>query len=127
MTSPEPPAGVARLPKRRARRVPATWLLGHDPTAPAVPRLLARALSGYERATVRAVAMALLQEVPIVDEPFLWAGRRVIFALAGRPRGDDDPAFDMAVPGSGWAGNLLVVAVWVSLIGAAVWLVPGLR
>lgn len=47
-------------------------------------------------------------------------GTRAIFALAGRSRGDDDPALDIAVPGSGWAGSLLVVAVWVSLVGAAV-------
>lgn len=126
MSAAEPPAGVARLLKRRERRVSATWLLGHDPTVPPVPRMLARALSGYERATIRGLVMALLQEVPIVDQPILWAARRAIFALAGRPRGDEDPTLDFVVPGSGWAGNLLAVAVWASLIGAVVWLVPGL-
>lgn len=123
MSTPEPPAGVARLLKRRARRVPATWLLGRDATVAPLPRLLARALSAYERATIRAVATALLQEVPVVDEPFLWLARRATFALAGRPRGDDDPALDIDVPGSGLTGNLLVVMTWVPLIAAVVWLV----
>ena len=123
MNAPESPAGVARLLKRRARRVPATWRLGHDPGCAVVPRMLARALSGYERATLRAVVLAVVQEVPIVDGPFLWAGRRAIFALAARPRGDDDPALDIDVPGSGWAGNLLALVVWGAVIGAVAWLV----
>lgn len=120
MSAVDRPAGVARLLKRRARRVPATWLLGRDPRVAALPRMLARLLSAYERATIRAVLLALLQKIPFLDEPFLWLGRRTIFALAGRPRGDDDPALDLGVPGSGWAGNLLVVAVWGSASAALV-------
>lgn len=88
-----------------------------------MPRLLARGLSAYERATIRAVVVTLLQEVPVFDEPFLWLARRAIFALAGRPRGDDDPALDIDVPGSGWVGNLLVVMTWATLVVGGVWLV----
>jgi hypothetical protein len=119
----EQPSDVSRLLKRRARRVPATWLLGRDASIAPVPRLLARTLSAYERATIRAVAIALLQEVPVVDVPFLWLARRAVFALAGRARGDDDPMLDIDVPGSGWGGDLLVVLTWAVLIGGVACLV----
>ena len=124
MSRSDPPAGVARLFKRRARRIVATYLLGHDRSVAILPRIMARTLSAYERSTVRAVFLVLVGELPLFDDPVLWVARRIAFRLAGRPRGDDDPALDRAPPGSGWRGNLLALASWAGLIAGAVWLAP---
>jgi len=107
-----PGRGVNARIKRFERRVPATYRLGHDPTAPALPRLMARVLSSYERARSRAVILILLDSVPVFDGPLLWVARRGIFARAGRPRGDDDPTLDGPLPSSGWVGNLLALGSW---------------
>lgn len=116
----EPPAGVARLLKRRARRIPATYRLGHDASAPRVPRVVARVISAYERAPARHVLDVIDLDI-WVDSPVLWLARRLTFAIAGRPRGDDDPGLDIRVPGSGWRGSLLVLAIWAALIAGALW------
>lgn len=108
--------GVHAIIKRFGRRVPATYRLAHDPLAAATPRLLARVLSGYERAKTREVMLILFDTVPLFDGPLLWLLRRGIFALAGRPRGDDDPTLDMVVPPSGWVGNLLALGSWAAAL-----------
>ena len=107
--------GVHGLLKRFERRLPATYLLGHDRSAAAVPRMLARVLSSYERARAREVILILSDTLPVFDGPLLWLLRRAIFAVADRPRGDDDPALDMAVPSSGWAGNVLALGCWATV------------
>jgi len=112
------PSGVHGIIKRFERRVPATYRLGRDPDVAAVPRGLARLLSAYERAPLRQALLILLDELPAIDVPLLWLARRGIFALARRPRGDDDPACDLPIPASGWAGSLLALGCWVAaLIG----------
>lgn len=118
----EPPAGVARLLKRRARRIPATYRLGHDASVGLVPRVFARLISAYERAPTRHVLDVLDLDIWAIDGPLLWLARRLTFAIAGRPRGDDDPTLDICVPGSGWRGSLLVLAIWATLIAGALWL-----
>jgi len=118
----EPPAGVARLLKRRARRVPATWVMGHDASVALVTRLVARLISAYERAPARHVLDVLDLDIWAIDGPVLWLARRLTFAIAGRPRGDDDPMHDICVPGSGWRGSLLVLAIWAAIIAGALWL-----
>ncbi len=126
----EPPAGVARLLKRRARRVPSTWVMGRDASVPLVPRLMARTISAYERAPARHVLDVLDLDIWAIDGPVLWLARRLTFAIAGRPRGDDDPGLDIRVPGSGWHGTLLVLVIWTTLIGGGLWLLqrwPGQR
>lgn len=120
-----PRSGVHAILKRFERRVPATYRLAYDHTAPAIPRLMARALSNYERAGSREVILILFDTLPVFDGPLLWVARRGIFAMAGRPRGDDDPTLDMAVPASGWVGNLLALGCWVSVLTGLWLLVTG--
>lgn len=106
----------------RDRRVAATYVLGHDCGVWIVPRYLARALSAYERAFLRLFVMGLLDDVFVPDAPFVWLARRVIFALARRPRDYDDAMLDAEIDSSGSAGNMWVMVVWSVSIGAASWL-----
>lgn len=116
------PAGIARVLKRRRRRITATYRLGRDPAVNVVPRSAARLISAYDRAPVRAVFDTLDIDIWAVDGPVLWLLRRIVFALAGRPRGDDDPALDAMPPGSGWRGTALVLAIWGAILAIGLWL-----
>lgn len=104
------------------RRVAETYLLGHDRTVWAVPRGLAHALSAYERAFLRLFVMALLDDLFVPDAPFVWLARRVVFALARRPRDAEGVISDDDVGLSGWMGNVWVVAVWSIALGGGIWL-----
>jgi hypothetical protein len=107
----------------RDRHVAATYFLSHDSSVWAVPRYLALALSAYERAFVRLFVMGLIEEWFTLDAPFVWLARRIVFALARRPRDDGNAMLDAEIDVSGWAGNLWVVGVWSVVIGIASWLV----
>jgi hypothetical protein len=102
----------------RDRRVAATFLLGRDNSVGTVPRCLARALSAYERAFLRLFVMGLMEEWFTLDGPFVWLARRIVFALARRPRDDGNAMLEAEIDLSGWAGNLWVVVVWSVVIGA---------
>ncbi|MET0271010.1 MAG: hypothetical protein ABW173_11345 [Sphingomonas sp.] len=104
------------------RRVAETYLLGHDRTVGIVPRWLARALSAYERAFLRLFVMGLLDELFVPDAPFVWLARRIVFALAGRPRDGEGAISDADVGLSGWAGNAWALVVWSAVVGGGAWL-----
>lgn len=107
----------------RDRRVAATYLLSRDPSVGNVPRWLARALSAYERAFLRLFVMGLIEECFTLDAPFVGLARRIIFALARRPRDERNAMVEAEIDLAGWAGNLWVVVVWSVVIGALSWLV----
>lgn len=115
-------AGVYAILKRFDRRVAATYRLGRDPFASTVPRMLARLLSGYERARAREVVLILLDPLPLFDGPAVWLVRHAIFLFAGRALSDHDVTLDDAiVPASGWPGDLLALGCWAAALGG-VWL-----
>ncbi|MFD1950439.1 hypothetical protein ACFSGX_06625 [Sphingomonas arantia] len=127
MSRSETPAGVARILRRRdrrgTRRIAATFRMGRDTSVWFLPRIGARLLSCYERAPLVSIAEVIDDHIGQLGSPLIWLARRIVFALAGRPRDigePDDDVPDISLPGSGWRGTILVIATWTVLSAGAI-------
>lgn len=97
--------------------------LGHEPSASPLIRGAARLLSVYDRAPPR---MLYDMELSFIfDSLLVWAGRKLLFAAAGRAA--DRAARQVKasdISHSGWPGTVLWLAAWIPVIWLAAILLP---